>query len=124
VIVAVGASIVSLLRWLDHTCLLVIEDDVSHALERHLYPFSLLDHVFDLLQLWYRLRSHANTLIFMGSLTVNLREFRDMPTPISNLVQRRLKVKTVQMTFDRLSIWSQAGTVELLLFKACFSVVA
>jgi hypothetical protein len=48
VIVTVNTSIMSVSNWLSQAGLLVAKHNISHALQGHLNPFALLDHVVDL----------------------------------------------------------------------------
>jgi hypothetical protein len=123
-VISVDTSVVSFARWLGNTGLMVIENNISHTLQRHLNSFALFDHLIDVLESGYRLRCHANALVLVRSLTVGLGELRDASTSIGHLVQRSLKVEAVQMTFDRLSVRGQASTIELLLLETGFGVVA
>lgn len=127
-------------RWLGKANLLVGEYDISHTLKRHLNPFTLLDHVVNVLQSRYRLRCHANALVLVCSLTIDLGKLGDASTAISHLIQSvgfeqedkcetylvqgSLKVKAFQVTLYRLSIWCQTSAVEFLLLEPGFRTVA
>jgi hypothetical protein len=47
-IVTVDTSVVGVSNWLGQACLLVAENDISHALQGHLDPLALLHHFVDL----------------------------------------------------------------------------
>jgi hypothetical protein len=50
-----------------------------------LYPLALLQHVVDLFQPGHRLRGHADALVLVRALSVDLGELRDASRPVSHL---------------------------------------
>jgi hypothetical protein len=65
--------------------LMVIENNVSHALEGHLNSFALLEHVIHLFESRHRLWSHADPLIVIRTQSISLREISNASRTIGHL---------------------------------------
>lgn len=118
VIVSVHGSVTGILWCFHQAGLVMVENDIPHALKRHLDSLALLQHLVDFLQPRHRLWRHADALIVVRPLAVVLGKFCNASRPVSHLVERGLNVKAFEMALDRLAIRSQTRAPNLLLFQA------
>lgn len=136
VLVAIYLSISWVLWWLHRAGLLVVEYNFPHSSQGDEYLFALIEHLIDLFEPGYRLRGHANPLVFVCPLPVDLGKVCYATGALGHLsqlaqmlanehstlyfVERRLHFKPIQMPFDGFAIRSHAGAIHFLLFWTTF----